>query len=186
MAYPAKTDREAILAVAIAQAAASGPQGISVRSVATALGLAPNAIYRYFRDRAELEAAVSEAVTITLHRALETAVAKKSPEAAIRALARSYVEFARSERGLYQLFMLCETDDPARNAAHNALWEFVLTQVARLTGKRAAAPAATALWAFLHGTATLEELGALDPSEPEANLRFGLQAWLAYAGRTKR
>ena len=67
MARPLSTDKKTILAAAMNLLAQNGMRGISVRSVAGAVGLAPNAIYSYFADREQLEAAVAAEVAGRLH-----------------------------------------------------------------------------------------------------------------------
>ena len=57
MPYPSKTDRNAILAVAMELVEKHGVDKLAIRSVAAELGLAPNALYRYFENLAALEAA---------------------------------------------------------------------------------------------------------------------------------
>ena len=58
MAYPAKTDRESILAAALEQVESEGLENLAIRSLAGRLGLAPNALYRYFENLSDLELAV--------------------------------------------------------------------------------------------------------------------------------
>jgi hypothetical protein len=41
-----------------------------------------------------------------------------------------------------------------------------------------AAEAAVALWAFLHGFAQLEGVGAIDDTKPTSSFEFGLKAWI--------
>ena len=48
MAYPLKTDRASFLSAALQQVESEGIENLAIRSVAAKLGLAPNAIYRYF------------------------------------------------------------------------------------------------------------------------------------------
>lgn len=181
MPYPSKTDRETILAAAIEQTEACGIRAMSLRSLAAALGLAPNALYRYFADRASLEAAVSAEMAARLHALLRGAVGKKSPEGAIRATAAAYLKFARENRFLYEVFMLPCQGTPEESAKHEQLWLFVVEKVAALTGPTRAPQAAVALWAFLHGFAALDAAGVFAHGKPDNGLAFGLDAWLAGA-----
>jgi len=48
MAYPAKTDRQAILSAALEQLTRNEMRALSLRGLAASLGIAPNALYRYF------------------------------------------------------------------------------------------------------------------------------------------
>jgi len=61
VANPRKTSRKAILAAAVEIVERDGTETLSMRAVARRLGLAPNALYYYFRDRKALEAAVAAA-----------------------------------------------------------------------------------------------------------------------------
>ena len=181
MPYPSKTDRETILAAAIGQIAECGIRAMSLRSLAAALGLAPNALYRYFADRASLEAAVSAAMAGRLHTLLRSAAGKKTPEGAIRTIAASYLKFARENHFLYEIFMLPCQGTPEEDAEHERLWLFVVEKVACLSGRTRAPEAAVALWAFLHGVAALDAAGVFSHGKPKNALSFGLDAWLASA-----
>jgi hypothetical protein len=55
MPYPSKTDRNSILLAAVEEISHSGIRDLSLRNLASLLGLAPTALYRYFSNRAELE-----------------------------------------------------------------------------------------------------------------------------------
>ena len=176
MPFPAKTDRATVLAAALAQIAQGGSQPISLRSIAGTLGLAPNALYRYFRDRAALISAVAAAITDHLHTALSAAAEGKEPVPALRALALTYVRFAREQPRLYEMFMQEYEVTPEAVTAHERLWRLVVIEVARLCGPESAPEAAVALWAFLHGFAALEALCALKGTEPTPALEYGIQA----------
>ncbi len=183
MPYPSKTDRETILAAAIEQIGAGGIRAMSLRSLAASLGLAPNAIYRYFADRASLEAAVSAEIADRLHFLLRSAAGKKAPSGAVRAIAAAYLKFARENRFLYEIFMQPCPGTPEDAAKHGQLWLFVVTQVGRLAGPTRAPDAAVALWAFLHGVTALDAAGVFAHGKPIRGVVFGLEAWLASAAQ---
>ena len=67
MVFPAKTDRARILSAAMEQLARDGMEKLSLRSLAASLDLAPNALYRYFASRSQLEAAIAAEITDHLH-----------------------------------------------------------------------------------------------------------------------
>jgi AcrR family transcriptional regulator len=181
--YPAKTDRQKILAAAIEQLYRSGPRRISLRAVAGTLGLAPNALYRYFADRAQLEAALAGEAANRLHAVLCRAIGRKTPEEAIRSMARAYVKFAREERPLYEIMMICPGGAES-STAHEQLWAFVVEQVTQLSGAAHAREAAVALWAFLHGMTALEAAQMFGEQKPAKSFDFGLDCWLAAVGRS--
>jgi AcrR family transcriptional regulator len=182
--YPAKTGREEILATAMGMLAREGLAGLSLRSLADELGLAPNALYRYFADRAALEAAMAAETARQLHTVLKHAAGQKEPEAALRSMTRAYLKFAHEQARLYEAMMPACDPDGAEAEAHKALWDFVVEQVARLAGERQGPEAAVALWALLHGLVGLENAGILDEAKhrkPRAGGDFGLEAWFAAA-----
>jgi AcrR family transcriptional regulator len=183
MAYPSKTDRKTILAAAVAQVELHGLRGLSLRALAATLQIAPNALYRYFADRAVLESALAAEVSQLVHAAMQRAVRKGTPEEAIRGIARAYLAFARKRPNLYELLLLpCDPEDEEAGA-HEALWKFVVEHVAALTGPERVDDASVALWAFLHGIAQLEAAKVFGSGKPGSSFDFGLDAWIAEAGR---
>ena len=189
MAYPSKTDRKTILAAAIEQVEQEGFRGLSLRSLAATLGLAPNALYRYFADRSALESALTGEVSRLLHAAMQRAVRKGAPKQAIRGIARAYLAFARKHPNMYELLLLPCDAEGEEAAAHQALWDFVVEHVTTLTGPVHADKASIALWAFLHGITQLEAAKVFGNEKPGASFDFGLNTWLAAAsssGPSKR
>ena len=184
MPYPSKTDRSAILAAAMDQVARDGLTGLSLRSVAATLGLAPNALYRYFADRAALEAALAEESQRLLFGVLQKAVGRKSPEAAIRGLAQAYLRFARDEPHLFALTLMPSMAEAGSEPAHVTMWRFVQQQVGNLYGERRTPQAAVTLWAFLHGMTALEAAGVLGKQKPTTSFDFGLRLWIDAAATT--
>jgi AcrR family transcriptional regulator len=181
MPYPAKTDRGRILAAALRQVEQQGLRGLSLRALAGSLELTPNALYRYFADRAVLEAALVGEVAQLLRSTMERAVRKGGPEQAIRNIARVYLEFARKRPRLYELLLLpCDVHE-GKATPHQDLWNFVLEYVTALTGPNQASEATIAFWAYLHGTAQLEALNVFNGKKPGKAFDFGLNAWMAAA-----
>lgn len=181
MAYPGKIDRAQVLAVALEQLSRDGMHRLSLRSIAAALGVAPNALYRYFADRAQLDAALDGEITTRMHEALRAAAGRKGPESAIRAMAAAYLNFAHEHRFLYEAWVRPCSPIEENVAAHEALWVFVAGEVARIAGEEKAPEAATALWAFLHGFVELEAAGVFQQGKPRGSFDWGLKAWMAAA-----
>jgi len=181
MAYPSKTDRGTILAAAVEQVEQLGLRGLSLRSLAASLELAPNALYRYFADRSVLESALAGEVSRLLHAAMQRAVRKGAPEQTIRGIARAYLAFARKHPNLYELLLLpCDTEGDEADS-HEELWKFVTEHVGALTGPGDVNEASVALWAYLHGIAELEAIHVFGKEKPGKSFDFGLNAWLAAA-----
>jgi AcrR family transcriptional regulator len=177
MPFPAKTDRARILAAAMEQVASGGIERLSLRSLAASLDLAPNALYRYFPSRSQLEAAITAGIINQVHADLRKAAGRKSPEQALRAIVRAYVRFAREQRHFYDAFLKPCLHTPDGEAAHAALWDFVVEQVTRLCGPKKAPEAAVALWAFLHGFVEFKIAGLFDEGKPIKGFEWGVDAW---------
>lgn len=180
MPFPSKTDRQTILATAMDQVSRDGISKLAIRSVAAALGLAPNALYRYFSSLAALEAALAEESRRRLQEVLQEAAGEKPPEEAIRGIAHAYVEFAREQPQVFSLMLMPSTSEKG-DAAHVQMWRFVLGHVAGLYGEERAPEAAVALWAFLHGMTVLEAAGVLGERKPASSFEFGLRTWIEAA-----
>ncbi len=179
MPYPSKTNREAILDAAVKQVEREGLAKLSLRSLASSLELAPNALYRYFANRAHLEAAIANEGVSRLHAALARAASEGDAEQTIRRVAQAYVDFARNNPALYSVLMTPMETSGEETSAHDEMWVFTVGLLGRLTGARQAPEAAVALWAFLHGIVTLGQAGVFGPQKPRAAFPYGLDAFLA-------
>jgi AcrR family transcriptional regulator len=177
MPYPSKTDRQTILSAAVKELAHGGIRDLSLRNIAAPLGLAPNAIYRYFLDRRALEAALANEAARQLELALRKAAEGCEPVTAIREMSSAYIKFARHNRHLYEVMMSLHA--PEHDAtSHRSLWAFTVEQVQRIAGSDRAAQSSVALWAFLHGAVALEAAQVLGGIKPASGLEFGFEAWL--------
>ena len=180
MPYPSKTDRHSILAAAVKHLARAGIRDLSLRSLAASLGLAPNAIYRYFSDRPALEAALAGEAAVQMEMALRKAAGAREPVAAIREMSSAYLNFAKENRHLYD--MMVSSHVPKHDATfHQSLWAFTVEQVQRVAGPERAAQASVALWAYLHGAVALDAAEVFGDGKPASGLGFGLDAWLMAA-----
>jgi|SRR5271157_2579695 len=183
MPYPAKTSEEAIVAATVAIIEERGVEGLSVRAVATRLGLAPNALYYHFPERKMLEAAVAARGMRRINAALRKIVARLRGEDAVRRACRSYLRFARSHPAVYAVMMRKYPDVPGLLAEREGFREVSKTLLAGLGERRAASKANIALWALLHGLIELEREGLLEPIELSAGASFGVSALMAGLSR---
>jgi AcrR family transcriptional regulator len=177
MAYPSKTDRQTILVAAVKELAHGGIRDLSLRNIAASLGLAPNAIYRYFSDRRALEAALASEAARQMEVTLRRAAKGREPLTAIREMASAYIKFAKHNRHLYQAMMSFHAPehDPT---SHESLWTFTVEQVQLIAGRDRGPQASVALWAFLHGAVLLQAAQVLGELKPASGLDFGFEAWL--------
>lgn len=178
MPYPAKTSPGAILNTAMAQLERDGANRLSVRAVAAALGLAPNALYRYYPDRDALLAAIADEGARVLLVALEDATRGHEGTAAVRALAAAYLGFVRTRPALYGTVMTQHAFPVGSRPAHEDLWVFATGLLRDVVGEESAAEATVAVWGLLHGAAGLEQLGIREEGKPGRGFDFGLDAML--------
>ena len=178
MARPLSTDNKSIIAAAMDLLAQNGLRGMSIRSVAGSLGLAPNAMYSYFADREQLETAVAAEVAGRLHAVLLEACAEKTSEDSIRALAKAYLRFAKEQHLIYEALVVTRPASGEDSIAPELLWLFFVEQVDRIIGASKSQEAAVALWAFLHGIAALQSAEAFNEEKPMSSFEFGLSAWI--------
>lgn len=178
MPYPTKTNPRAILDAALAQIERDGIIALSLRAVAVGLGVAPNALYRYYADRDALLAAVADEGARLLLTALEDAARGRAGADAVRALAAAYLGFARARPALYGTVMAEHAFPAGVRPAHEDLWVFAVGLLEDLVGEEAAAEAVVALWGFLHGVAGLDRAGVFGGRKPDRGVAFGLDALL--------
>lgn len=181
MAYPSKTDRETILSAAMDLVRRDGIDQLAVRSVATALGLAPNALYRYFASLAALKDELADKSRRQLLAVMKEAAGDQPELGAVRRMAQAYVQFARDHPHVFALTLLPSSFD-GDDSSHRQSWRFVVDQVAAVYGPERAPEAAVALWAFLHGITVLESAGVFGDQKPTSGFDFGLEMWIQ-AGR---
>ncbi|MDT8915893.1 TetR/AcrR family transcriptional regulator [Amycolatopsis sp. PS_44_ISF1] len=83
-----------------------GEDGLTIRGVARAVGIAPASIYQHFTDRSALVEGLLEYEFARLRAAMEAAEASEDPGddvGRVRALVRAYCQFAMDNPGHYRL-----------------------------------------------------------------------------------
>ena len=156
----AKTDglRRQVLDAAVAIAATSGPDAISMREVARLAGVSHQAPYHHFGDRAGIFAAISEEGFRMLAESIEA-----STSLGTAAMCEAYVHFALAHKGHFRVMMrndLCSLEDyPSAlvqaDRAFNALRNEVVIIVGGVTHEDEANAHTAYMWSVAHGLATL-------------------------------
>ncbi len=132
MVYPSKLDRSSIVAAGMELLAREGLRGLSLRAIASALEVAPNALYRHVPDRKGMERMLAAEVAVRLHAALMRRVTcNQSTEEAIRAMAAEYLRFAREHRLLYEALLVPRPAEGPDAIGPARLWSFVLDLVTK-------------------------------------------------------
>jgi AcrR family transcriptional regulator len=181
--------RDRACAAATRLFAAKGLEGVTMRELASALGVSAMTPYRYFRDKDDILAVVRARAFDRFAEALETAYAGPGsvPE---RALAKrdAYVRFALEEPATYRLmFDLSQpTEDEypdlvrAMTRARATMTSHVRDLVAE--GFLAGDPELIGhvFWAALHGAVTLHLAGKLSP-QYKVSQQYGIDRIVAEA-----
>jgi AcrR family transcriptional regulator len=145
-----------------------GATELSLRAVARKAGVSPAAPYRHYANR---EALISDVATVGF-RELAEDLAAAHPEPStpdeLAAVAVAYVQFALQRPALFRVMFgePCDTDNEERVAAVAAISEYVGANVRRCFPNADAEALSTAVWALVHGLASLHLDGKLDASDP--------------------
>ncbi|MBX3498179.1 MAG: WHG domain-containing protein [Alphaproteobacteria bacterium] len=150
--------RAALLREAGRVLATSGPEALSLRELARALGVSHNAPYKHFENRDALLAALAAEGFRELTADGQEAAGNAPPGEMMRSRALAYIRFALRRPAVFKLMfsrdVSSRTHAELSEAARNGF--FVLRQA--LSGgasDRLANDTALAAWAFVHGIAHL-------------------------------
>lgn len=177
MAYNKLLTPADILNTALRMVESSDAGGLSLRAVASALGVKAPSLYRYFPDKEALEMAVTEEAITAMLAELQSAAGIPDPEGRFRATAGAYLRFAKERFALYT-FLMQRIPQANGFAESLALWTLLLEAVGVVSSQRDDTAAAVAMWSFLHGYAMLGHSGAFGGSGPKGGLERGLTAFL--------
>jgi AcrR family transcriptional regulator len=174
--------RDRLIRTALDLIAAEGLEGMSLRNIARRAGVSHGAPLRHFAGLADLLAEVAAHGFRTLSEAIEKSGAQLAPGvgplARLRAGSRAYVECAVANRALFALMFrpeLLDADNASYRRDGSTAFERVVVQVraaqdAGWHAQRDTRVLAGAIWASLHGLATLWAQGALGAVVPHASL----------------
>ncbi len=160
MPYPAQIEPAEIGAVALAVVEKSGWDSWSLREVAAALSVTPNALYRHVDGRSGLHTAIAAAAASALRARLEAEPVQPTGIDDVVALSLAYLDFAHQRPNAYQAFMTAKPapSDPAADEWF-AIWKMLVGRVGTIA-PHAADALCFALWAYLHGRAELARTAA--------------------------
>jgi AcrR family transcriptional regulator len=191
--------KEDLIRAALDLIAAKGPGGFTFAEAARAAGVSPAAPYRHFRDRDALLADVAQRGFESFAAELEAAFeqARPSPLAALEAVGRAYLAFARREPALYAaMFEAGVPPDATPGLQHAADRAFAVLRWAaealcRTLPERDRPPAlmmSLHIWSLAHGIASLfaraDNTGRATPMSAEDLLEAGVLVYLRGLGIT--
>jgi AcrR family transcriptional regulator len=158
MAYPAKISRTLIVQVALRMVEEGGAEPPSLRAIARRLDVATNALYNYFPDRADLNAAIALAGSRKMLLAIKRGVGNADAREVLDRFSKAFLRFARKHRQLYDFL---NENHPRGEEAATLFHEWA--QLMNLAWSPYYTPALMpkvifAHAALLHGMVTLERL----------------------------
>ena len=161
MPTPARTSVEAIVAAGRAILDAEGLDGLTMSSVAGAVGVRAPSLYKRVRDRGELIRLIANAVASELTVELEVAATSGDPAKDLRSIAVAFRTWALAHPEAYHLLFDHLPDgervDPEVNARSAAA---LLQTAAALAGEDHALEAARTMVAWASGFLNMELAGA--------------------------
>jgi AcrR family transcriptional regulator len=172
--------RERLCAAAETLFAAHGPDSVTMRQLASVLGVSPMTPYRYFRDKDEILAAVRAAAFTRFAETLEAARnGGGAPLIVSQRVADAYVAFALEQPQAYRLmFDLSQPTEDQYPALAAAASRARLTMTAHVrdlieAGVLEGDPdmIGNVFWAALHGTIVLQLAGKLSSDIDPGKLR---------------
>ncbi|QQM39089.1 TetR/AcrR family transcriptional regulator [Streptomyces liliifuscus] len=170
--------RARLVAVGVDLVTREGAQALSLREIARRAGVSHGAPRRYFPTHLELLSAIAHEGFAELGAEVadelrggqgpgdgeEPGSGDDDPRAQLAALARIYVDFALSHRGMYELMFrhdLLESNNLGLRETSLPLFNSLVDLVSRVRPDVRAPDVAGALWANLHGIAQLWGWGSL-------------------------
>ena len=158
--------RDALVQAALREAERGGPEAISIKALATKLGVSQPAPYRHFADREALLEAVTAEAFRQFSATLRESIAKPSKRSKLSRFAQATLAFGLRRNGIYRLMFASRTMacSPKGGELHNAAMETFALLMEALE-----APAvglirerhALKIWAALHGVVMLADQGLL-------------------------
>jgi AcrR family transcriptional regulator len=158
MAYPAKISRALIVQMALQMVEEDAVEPPSLRAIARRLNVATNALYNYFPDRADLNAAIALAGSRRMLSAVKRGIGNANGREALDRFSKAFLRFSRKHPQLYDFL---NENHPRGQEAANLFREWA--EIMNLAWSPYYSPALMprvifAHAALLHGMITLERL----------------------------
>ncbi|MGE3303371.1 MAG: TetR/AcrR family transcriptional regulator [Hyphomonadaceae bacterium] len=155
-----------------------GPEAVTMRALASELGVSAMTPYRYFRDKDEIFAAIRAKAFNEFADALDKASANvEDPEERSRALSLAYLRFALSRPFFYRMMFDVREGDAQPElleAAARARQSMVAHMNGLVSGGCDAGYLGNLFWSAIHGVVMLKLSGVLDDSVTPADVSADL------------
>ena len=189
MPYPSKISPDAIRAAAIALLEAEGESTLTLRRIAKELGVVPNALYRHYKTRNALIAAIADDVARQLLTRIDEALRRvkarrqaTDPASPVRTMVDVYAKFAWAHPALYQTLVTDTSNaeaDLRQPLGHQLLWMKGIEVLTPICGKAEAPLAAVSLWGLLHGMWALDRANFFGRQKPKNAQAFAIETFIS-------
>lgn len=156
----AQTSTDAIVAAGRYLLEERGMDALTMRDVASAVGVRAPSLYKRVRDRSDLVRLILEDVADELTTTLDAAASSGDPVADARAMTSAFRKFAHANPVAYTLMFTPQAAAPGATARSVRSSATFLRTIAELVGPERALPAARMIVAWAHGFITMELAGA--------------------------
>jgi AcrR family transcriptional regulator len=172
---------------------AHGPDGVSARKIASAVGVSPTALYLHYRGIADVLHALRMEGHAKLAAYLRDVDASLPALERLREMGRAYHRFGMENRHYYELMFLGRgADAPGREVVQQELFTLMMLRDAVTSGMGAGEirrdldpmTVTTALWTQVHGVTSLAVSGLLVQSTYDEQVAVlegvfdAIRAWL--------
>jgi AcrR family transcriptional regulator len=172
----AQTSTGAIVAAGRRLLEERGMEALTMRDVASAVGVRAPSLYKRVRDRSDLIRLILEDVADELTATLDAAASSGDPVADARAMTSAYRKFAHANPVTYSLMFAAQAGGPGATGRSVRSSATFLRTIAELVGQDRALPAARVMVAWAHGFITMELAGAFRlGGDVEEAWDFGLE-----------
>ena len=157
--YPAQTDRQTIIETAGAIIEREGVENLSLKEIASEIGIKTPSLYRYVSSKNDLLRAVIESTFRKLFEVYKTTLADpgKDPADQLHALFHAHRAFAHANPNTY-ILAYTTTDPELRTDPDELEQQAIVVQkvMAQITGETQSLPALRGALALVHGFVMLE------------------------------
>ena len=181
MPAPSKTSVDAIVDAGRRILEADGLDGLTLQSVAHAVGVRAPSLYKRIDGRGDLVRRIGNAVAIDLGATIQAAATTGEPREDLRAMAGAVRDFAREQpRGYALLFAPLPDEWRIDTALNDEVGAIVTRTAAEMTGPADALHAARTVVAWLNGFLAMEQAGAFRMGgDVDQAFDYGIDALLA-------
>ena len=182
--------RQVIVTAARELAEADGWDAVTTRRLADSIEYSQPVLYSHFEGKEDIVAAVAVEGFGELADIMRDArLGAATPEAALRALAESYVDFATTNPALYDAMFTLSTrfhfGQPETPAPLRAAFAELRAAVMPLAAERDPDTLSEVAWSSLHGLASLSRAGRLRPDYHEGRLTMLVDQLVAVPASTR-